>query len=63
NSREAGSIVGGLFLKNFVEKAKWAHIDLAGPAINPKEWEWMPKGGTGFGVRLLVNYLENISES
>lgn len=61
NSREAGSIVGGLFLKNFVEKARWAHIDLAGPAISPKEWEWMPKGGTGFGVRLLISYLEKFS--
>ena len=59
-SREAGSLVGGAFLWHFVkENIPWAHIDIAGPAINPKEWEWMPKNGTGFGVRLLIEVLKN----
>ncbi len=55
--RVASSIVGGLFLKQFVKKARWVHLDIAGVSILDKEWEWMNKGGTGFGVRLLYNFL------
>lgn len=57
-SRDAGCIIGALFLKQFVKKAKWAHLDLAGPIISPKKWEWYPKGGSGFGVRLLIEWLK-----
>ncbi len=60
NSREASSLVGGAFLWHFVEeKTPWAHLDIAGPAIMLKEWEWMTKGGSGFGVRLLIEFLKN----
>ncbi|MGC9175228.1 MAG: leucyl aminopeptidase family protein [Thermoprotei archaeon] len=55
---EAGSIVGGTFLKYFAEGTPWAHIDLAGPAMLNSEWEWMNKGATGFGVRLLLDHLK-----
>ncbi|WP_449462421.1 leucyl aminopeptidase [Tardisphaera miroshnichenkoae] len=55
---EAGSIVGGTFLKFFAEGTPWAHIDLAGPAMLNAEWEWMSKGATGFGVRLLLDHLK-----
>ena len=59
-SREASSLVGGAFLWHFVEeKVPWVHLDIAGPAIMPKEWEWMNKGGSGFGVRLLLEFLKN----
>ena len=58
----AGAIIGAKFLENFVPKdARWAHIDIAGPAIADKPWLWNPKGGTGFGVRLVVEWLKKLS--
>ncbi|MEN3027144.1 MAG: leucyl aminopeptidase [Chlorobiota bacterium] len=55
--RNAGAITAALFLKHFVGDYPWAHLDIAGTAIAPKETDYMPKGGTGFGVRLLVDLL------
>ncbi len=53
-----GTINGGLFLKNFVdEKAKWVHLDIAGPSWANKPWAYAPKGGTGIMVRTLINFL------
>ena len=57
--RSAGAIVGGTFLAAFVEKTPWAHIDIAGPAWSEQDLFYTRKGGTGFGVRLLINLLEN----
>ena len=56
----AGASKGAAFLKNFVEKTHWAHLDIAGVAFtkNPKPYE--QERGTGFGVRLLVDFLENL---
>ena len=54
---EAGSIIGGLFLQNFVDGVPWAHLDIAGPAFTEKDLPQAPRGGTGFGVRLLLRYL------
>ncbi|MDP7974992.1 MAG: leucyl aminopeptidase [TACK group archaeon] len=54
---EAGSEVGGAFLKPFAEGVPWAHVDLAGPAMLDKDWEWATKGATGFGVRLMLDHL------
>lgn len=55
-----GAITAGLFLKEFVgEDIPWAHIDIAAPAFLDAPFEEHPKGGTGFGVRLLVDLLEN----
>lgn len=56
-SREAGSIVGALFIREFVKKRKWIHLDIAGPAIFPRKEDWINKGATGFGVRLLLEFL------
>ena len=51
--RFAHPIVGGIFLKEFVDdKVPWAHLDIAGPATDDNE-----KEATGFGVRLIVDYL------
>ncbi|MBI2060796.1 MAG: leucyl aminopeptidase [Nitrospirae bacterium] len=58
--RYAGSITAALFLKEFVGSVPWAHIDIAGPAFTEKELPYCPKGGTGFGVRLLVDYLLHV---
>ncbi len=59
--RKAGTIVGGTFLKQFVTEATpWAHIDIAGVMGAEKELPYCPKGGMGFGVRLFIDYLENL---
>lgn len=56
--KEGGAITAGAFLSQFVEKTPWAHIDIAGPAWSEQDLEYVRKGGTGFGVRLLVQFLE-----
>lgn len=54
----AGTISAGLFLQHFVKKTPWAHLDIAGPAWNEtKSNPYQPIGGSGFGVRLLLEYL------
>ncbi len=59
--REGHAIMGGIFLKQFIENdTPWAHLDIAGLADSPKDLPYCQKGGTGFGVRLLLDYLENL---
>jgi leucyl aminopeptidase len=58
-SRDGGSITAGWFLKQFVGKIPWAHLDIAGTAWCDKAKPCAPKGATGVGVRLLVEYLQN----
>lgn len=56
--RYGGAITAALFLKEFVDgDRKWAHLDIAGPVLSNKEHGYTPKGGTGFGVRTLVEYI------
>jgi len=55
----AGTISAAWFLKNFVDTTKWAHLDIAGTAWEEKGRHYLPKGATGTGVRLLVEYLRN----
>lgn len=51
----AGAITAGLFLREFVpESIPWAHLDIAGPAWSDSDDTFVTKGGTGWGVRLLV---------
>jgi leucyl aminopeptidase len=54
----AGAITAGKFLEHFVD-APWLHLDIAGPAFLDEPDAYNPKGGTGFGVRLLADYLAN----
>lgn len=54
---EAGSITAGVFLSKFVEKAKWAHVDIAGSAYWIVDGAYLTKGATGSGVRMLSYYL------
>jgi len=56
----AGSIMGGLFLRRFTGDVPWAHLDIAGPAFLDPELAvgHLPAGGTGFGVRTLLAWLE-----
>lgn len=59
--REGHCILGGAFLKAFVDdEVPWAHLDIAGVADANKEGPYSPKGATGFGVRLLIHYLEQL---
>ncbi len=52
--RDGGSITAAQFLKRFIEDgAAWAHLDIAGMAWGKEGKPTVPKGGTGFGVRLL----------
>lgn len=57
--RHAGAITGAAFLKNFVT-VPWAHLDVAGTAYLDEPFWYMPKGGTGWGVRLFVEYLRTL---
>ena len=53
-SRAAGSITAARFLQRFVKDGlPWAHLDIAGVTWSTKDKPTVPKGGTGFGVRLL----------
>jgi len=58
SSRMGGAITAALFLSEFADVSKWAHIDIAGPAFAKKGTTYCPKGGTGFGVRLLCEVLK-----
>ncbi|MDZ5648496.1 leucyl aminopeptidase [Nitrospirillum sp. BR 11828] len=50
---KAGSIIGAVFLQRFVNDVPWAHLDIAGTAWSKKDGGTVPKGATGYGVRLL----------
>jgi leucyl aminopeptidase len=59
--RKAGSIIGGMFLKQFVTDATpWAHVDVAGVMDADKDLPYCQKGGLGFGVRLFLDYLSSL---
>ena len=59
---EAGTISAAWFLQNYVGKSKWVHLDIAGTAWIEKDRPYMPKGATGIGVRLLVEYLRGVAK-
>jgi leucyl aminopeptidase len=61
--RWAGAITAGLFLKRFIGDYKWVHLDIAGTAILEDSQPYSPKGGSGIGVRLLVEFLEQWNPS
>ena len=54
---EAGATQGALLLREFIGTAKWAHLDIAGPAWYEKDFFYNRKNGSGFGVRTLLQYL------
>jgi leucyl aminopeptidase len=60
--RKAGSITAAAFLEEFIEDARWAHIDIAGTA-----WDvgrpYLGRGASGYGVRLLVELARSFAES
>ena len=56
--RTAGTITAAAFLQHFTKDLNWAHLDIAGTAWEEQGKPHQPKGGTGFGVRLLLDYLQ-----
>ncbi|MBA3744858.1 leucyl aminopeptidase [Sporichthya sp.] len=55
---QGGAITAALFLREFVGERSWAHIDMAGPGKIDGDEHENTKGGTGYGVRLLLRWLE-----
>ena len=61
--RYGGAITAALFLEEFVGDAPWVHLDIAGPGWGHEKAGYVQIGGTGFGVRTLVQLAANISDS
>jgi leucyl aminopeptidase len=58
SAREAGTIIGAVFLERFVENnTPWVHLDIAGTAWAYKDEPTCPKGASAFGVKLLDRYI------
>jgi leucyl aminopeptidase len=57
----AGSVTAALYLEHFVGDRKWVHLDIAGTARSESDSGENPKGGTGYGVRLLVDWILSLS--
>jgi len=61
--KAAGTITAAAFLRNAIQNTPWIHLDIAGVAwtqTGTKEKSYNPKGATGFGVRLILDYLQNL---
>jgi leucyl aminopeptidase len=62
--REGGSITAAHFIQRFIESGiRWAHVDMAGKAWSDKASPTYEKGATGFGVRLLDQYVADVLEA
>jgi leucyl aminopeptidase len=63
NSREAGSATAAAFLSRFIQNnTPWTHLDIAGVAWSNRERNAVPKGASGFGVRLLNQFVRSTLE-
>ncbi len=56
-----GSILAALFLREFIGDREWAHLDVAGPARAEADEDEVTKGATGFGARLLLRWLREMT--
>ncbi|MCX7913645.1 MAG: leucyl aminopeptidase [Thermodesulfovibrionales bacterium] len=59
--KDAALLTGGYFLKEFVNDVPWIHLDIASVAWNDKDKPYLSKGATGFGVRLMLRFLKELS--
>jgi len=59
---DAGAITAALFLDEFVSGIPWAHLDIAGPMWAEADANWLQRGATAYGTRLLVNLAENFKK-
>ena len=57
--RYAGACTAAAFLKEFTGRVPWAHLDIAGTAWTDKDQDWNRVGATGYGVRLLWEFLKD----
>ena len=57
--RWAGAITGAMFLKHFIGAYPWVHLDIAGTAMMEEASDYISKGGSGIGVRLLIDLLQH----
>ncbi len=63
-TKYGGAINGALFLKEFAQKGvPWAHLDIAGPAFAEKDMTLTPYGGTGYGVRTILSFIQKETNS
>lgn len=60
--RYGGALTAGLLLKEFAGDGPWAHLDIAGPARAGDTDGYIVKGGTGFGVRTLVELARRMAD-
>jgi leucyl aminopeptidase len=59
---EAGAITAALFLQEFVPaKTLWSHLDIAGTAFTTSNWKYFKPGGTGWGVKTLIETARNLA--
>ena len=58
----AGAITGAMFIGSFVDEASWVHLDIAGTGSDCQAVGYPKKGGSGFGVRLMVEACLNAGE-
>jgi leucyl aminopeptidase len=61
-SKWGGACTAAAFLKQFIGKAKWAHLDIAGVDIFEDATAYSAEGASGFGVRLLITFLLNLAK-
>jgi leucyl aminopeptidase len=62
-AREGGAILAAVFLKHFARDLAWAHLDIASTAWSPVDRPHESRGPTGFGVRLLLEWISRRSSS
>jgi leucyl aminopeptidase len=56
-----GAITAALFLQPFTDGRPWAHLDIAGPARSEHAAGVWPQGATGFGARMLADWVESLA--
>ena len=61
--RWGGAVSAAVFLKEFVDCPSWAHLDIAGTAYTEHDNGRDPKGATGAGVRVTLEFLQSLSRS
>ncbi|MEW6602115.1 MAG: leucyl aminopeptidase [Nitrospirota bacterium] len=59
--RSGSLVTSACFLKEFAGDVPWVHLDIAGTAWTDKDRPYIPKGATGIGARLLLNFLKNLT--
>jgi leucyl aminopeptidase len=61
-SVKAGTIMGAMFIKEFVGSTKWAHLDIAGTGWNCKATGYPAKGGCAYGLRTMVEAVKRFGQ-